>query len=84
MSRLLPLHARYRDVDNLEAIDFEKQVKVVHVKFIPERMKLANSIYTRALVDSDQLEWIELLPETKDSDPAQDDDDEGVTENPLG
>lgn len=47
-------------------------------------MKLANSIYTRALVDSDQLEWIELLPETKDSDPAQDDDDEGVTENPLG
>lgn len=72
-------------VDSLEAFDFEKQVKAVRVEFIPERTKLANGTYTRALVDSDQLEWIELSPETKDSDPAQDDDDdEGVTENPLG
>ena len=70
--------------DSLEAFDFEKQVKAVRVEFIPERTKLANGTYTRALVDSDQLEWIELSPETKDSDPAQDDDDEGVTENPLG
>ncbi|MCF2736982.1 HU family DNA-binding protein [Bacteroides caecigallinarum] len=70
-------------VDSLEAFDFEKQVKAVRVEFIPERTKLANGTYTRALVDSDQLEWIELSPETKDSDPAQDDDDEGVTENPL-
>ena len=71
-------------VDRLEAFDFEKQVKAVRVEFIPERTKLANGTYTRALVDSDQLEWIELSPDTKDSDPAQDDDDEGVTENPLG
>lgn len=72
-------------VDSLEAFDFEKQVKAVRVEFIPERTKLANGTYTRALVDSDQLEWIELSPDTKDSDPAQDDDDdEGVTENPLG
>lgn len=71
-------------VDSLEDFDFEKQVKAVRVEFIPERTKLANGTYTRALVDSDQLEWIELSPETKDSDPAQDDDDEGVTENPLG
>ena len=71
-------------VDSLEAFDFEKQVKAVRVEFIPERTKLANGTYTRALVDSDQLEWIELSPETKDSDPAQDDDDEDVTENPLG
>ena len=71
-------------VDSLEAFDFEKQVKAVRVEFIPERTKLANGTYTRALVDSDQLEWIELSPETKDSDPAVDDDDEGVTEDPLG
>ena len=70
-------------VDSLEAFDFEKQVKAVRVEFIPERTKLANGTYTRALVDSDQLEWIELSPDTKDNDPAQDDDDEGVTENPL-
>lgn len=71
-------------VDSLEAFDFEKQVKAVRVEFIPERTKLANGTYTRALVDSDQLEWIELSPDTKDSDPAQDDDDdEGVTEDPL-
>ncbi len=71
-------------VDSLEAFDFEKQVKAVRVEFIPERTRLANGTYTRALVDSDQLEWIELSPDTEDSDPAQDDDDEGVTENPLG
>ena len=71
-------------VDSLEAFDFEKQVKAVRVEFIPERTKLANGTYTRALVDSDQLEWIELSPDTKDSNPAQDDDDdEGVTEDPL-
>ena len=71
-------------VNSLEAFDFEKQVKAVRVEFIPERTKLANGTYTRALVDSDQLEWIELSPDTKDSDPAQDDDDdEGVTEDPL-
>lgn len=71
-------------VDSLEAFDFEKQVKAVRVEFIPERTKLANGTYTRALVDSDQLEWIELSPDTKDSDPAVDEDDEDVTENPLG
>lgn len=71
-------------VDSLEAFDFEKQVKAVRVEFIPERTRLANGTYTRALVDSDQLEWIELSPDTQDSDPAQDEDDEDVTENPLG
>ena len=71
-------------VDTLEAFDFEKQVKAVRVEFIPERTRLANGTYTRALVDSDQLEWIELSPDTEDSDPAQDEDDEDVTENPLG
>ena len=71
-------------VENLEDFDFEKQVKAVRVEFVPERTRLANGTYTRALVDSDQLEWIELSPDTQDSDPAQDEDDEDVTENPLG
>ena len=71
-------------VDSLEDFDFEKQVKAVRVEFIPERTRLANGTYTHALVDSDQLEWIELSPDTEDSDPAQDEDDEDVTENPLG
>ena len=71
-------------VEDLEDFDFEKQVKAVRVEFIPERTRLANGTYTRALVDSDQLEWVELSPDTQDSDPAQDEDDEDVTENPLG
>ena len=71
-------------VEDLEDFDFEKQVKAVRVGFIPERTRLANGTYTRALVDSDQLEWIELSPDTQDSDPVQDEDDEDVTENPLG
>ena len=71
-------------VEDLEDFDFEKQVKAVRVEFIPERTRLANGTYTRALVDSDQLEWIELSPDTQDSDPAQDEDDENVTENTLG
>nr|DAY60485.1 MAG TPA: hypothetical protein [Caudoviricetes sp.] len=33
-------------------------------------------------MDSNQLEWIELSLDTKDSDPVQDDED--VTENPRG
>ena len=47
-------------VEDLKDFDFEKQVKAVRVEFIPERTRLANGTYTRALVDSDQLEWIEF------------------------
>lgn len=47
-------------VENLEDFDFEKQVKTARVEFIPERTHLANGTYTRALVDSDQLVWIEI------------------------
>lgn len=39
--------------------------------------QIGNGTYTRTLVDIDQLEWIELSPDTEDSDQAQDDDDEG-------
>lgn len=73
-------------VEDLEDFDFEKQVKAVRVEFIPERTRLANGTYTRALVDSDQLEWIELSPDTQDSDPAQDEDDipESGSPDPMG
>lgn len=33
---------------------------------------IAGVMHTRALVDSDELEWIELSPETEDQDPAGD------------
>lgn len=71
-------------VANLDDFDFEKQVKAVRVEFIPEREKTASGTYTRALVDSDDLEWIELSPDTKDDDPAQGGGDDGQDENPLG
>lgn len=58
-------------VKDLKDFNFEKQVKAVHVEFLPEREKISSGVYTRALVDSDELEWIELSPETKDDDPVQ-------------
>lgn len=59
-------------VKDLKDFDFQKQVKAVHVEFTPERVKLSGGgTYTRALVDSDALEWIELSPETEDQDPSQ-------------
>lgn len=69
-------------VKSLNDFDFETQVKAVRVEFIPERSKLSNGTYTRALVDSDDLEWIELSSDTKDDDPAQGDGD--LSDNPLG
>lgn len=48
----------------------KKQVKAVCIEFIPERTKTASGTYTRTLVDSDELEWIELSPETKDTTPG--------------
>ena len=44
----------------------------MRVEFVPERTRLSSGAYTRALVDSDELEWIELSPETEDQDPAGD------------
>lgn len=67
-------HFRYtldtRGVADPKDFDFRKQVKAVRVQFSPEREKSASGSITRALVDSDSLEWIELSPETKDEDPA--------------
>ena len=58
-------------VKNLEDFDFQKQVKAVRVEFTPERTRLANGTYTRALVDSDQLEWIELPSDTEETEPEE-------------
>lgn len=74
-----------KGVKDLNDFNFEKQVQAVRVQFVPERTKLSSGAYTRALVDSDELEWIELSPETKDALP----DDGGGSgddqnENPLG
>lgn len=72
-------------VKSLDDFDFQKQVKAVRIEFIPERSKLSNGTYTRALEDSDELEWIELSPETKDSTPGGEDGGDGdLEENPLG
>ena len=72
-------------VKSLDDFDFQKQVKAVRVEFIPERTKLSGGTYTRALVDSDELEWIELSPETKDTTPGGEDGSDGdLEENPLG
>ena len=61
-----------RGVKNLDDFNFDKQVQAVRVEFVPERTRLSSGAYTRALVDSDELEWIELSPETEDQDPAGD------------
>ena len=66
-----------KQVKAVEDFDFQKQVKAVRVEFIPERTRTASGTYTRALVDSDQLEWIELAPNTEEQDPAGGEVEEG-------
>ena len=76
-----------KGVKDLADFNFDKQVQAVRVQFVPERSKTSNGAYPRALVDSDQLEWIELSPDAKDQDPAQggsDGPDGNIEENPLG
>ena len=75
---------------DLADFDFDKQVQAVRVQFTPERERLSNKTYTRALVDSDDLEWIELSADAKDDDPAQGGGNTGGSgngedgDNPLG
>ena len=77
-------------VKDLKDFNFEKQVKAVRVEFTPEREKSSSGTYTRVLVDSDSLEWIELSADAKDSDPAQGGGSTGGSgngedgDNPLG
>ena len=72
-----------KGVKDLKDFNFEKQVQAVRVQFVPERSKQSNGAYTRALVDSEQLEWIELSPDAKDQDPSQGGDGD-LSDNPLG
>ena len=73
-----------KGVKDLNDFDFQKQVQAVRVEFIPERTRMSNGTYTRALVDSDELEWIELSPETEDSLPDGGGDGGGIEDDPLG
>ncbi|MEG1562429.1 MAG: DNA-binding protein [Bacteroides sp.] len=71
-----------KGVKELKDFDFAKQVQAVHVQFVPERSKSTlGGGYTRALVDNDALEWIELSSDTKDEDPAP---GGGSEETPFG
>ena len=69
-------------VADLKDFDFQKQVKAVRVEFTPDREKTSSGTYTRALVDSGTLEWIELPSDTVDDSPSG--GDGGIEENPLG
>lgn len=72
-----------KGVKDLKDFNFEKQVQAVHVQFVPERTRTSGGNYTRALVDSDQLEWIELSADTKDQDPTEGDDGSGDIDDPT-
>lgn len=56
-------------VKDLKDFNFDKQVKAVRVEFTPERERTSSGAYTRALVDSDDLEWIELPASAEDTMP---------------
>lgn len=74
-----------KGVKSLADFNFEKQAQAVRVEFVPDRTRTSGGTYTRALVDSEQLEWIELSPDTKDQDPAPGGGSDGdENENPLG
>lgn len=73
-----------KGVKDLKDFNFEKQVQAVRVEFVPERTKTGSGTYTRALVDSDELEWIELSPDTEDQNPSGAGSDGDLNENPLG
>ncbi len=64
-------HFRYtldsKGVKDPEDFDFNKQVRAVRVLFTPEKERLLDNTYSRALVDSDNLEWIELAADSKDA-----------------
>ena len=72
-----------RGVKDLKEFDFEKQVQAVRIEFVPDRTRTSNGTYTRALVDSDQLEWIELSADTKDQDPTEVDGGSGDIDDPT-
>lgn len=59
-----------KGVKDVKDFNFEKQVQAVRVQFIPERTRTSGGAYTRALVDTEQLEWIELPATAEDTTPG--------------
>ncbi|MBQ8191071.1 MAG: DNA-binding protein [Bacteroidaceae bacterium] len=67
-----------KGVKTLEEFDFQKQVQAIRVEFVPERAKIPSAKnYTRALVDTDEVEWIELSESAEDTTPMPDDGSAG-------
>lgn len=55
----------------------------MRVQFIPERTRTSGYTYTRALVDTEQLEWIGLPTTAEDTTPAGEGGIDGeLEENP--
>ncbi len=73
-----------KGVKNLEDFDFKKQVQAVRVQFVPERSRTGGGAYTRALVDTEQLEWIELPATAEDDTPGGGGSDGDSEVPPLG
>ena len=74
-----------KGVKDVKDFNFEKQVQAVRVQFIPERTRTSGGAYTRALVDTEQLEWIELPATAEDTTPGGGGGNDGDQEvNPLG
>lgn len=73
-----------KGVKDLKDFNFEKQTQAVRIEFVPDRTRTSGGTYTRALVDSEQLEWIELSADAKDQDPAQGGSDGDELDHPLG
>ena len=74
-----------KGVKDVKDFNFEKQVQAVRVQFIPERTRTGSGAYTRALVDTEQLEWIELPATAEDTTPGGGGGNDGDQEvNPLG
>ena len=65
-------------MSSCQEFDFQKQVQAIRVEFVPERAKIPSAKnYTRALVDTDEVEWIELSESAEDTTPVPDDGSAG-------
>ena len=74
-----------KGVKDIKDFSFEKQVQAVRVQFIPERTRTGGGAYTRALVDAEPLERIELPAAAEASTPGSGSGSDGdFEENPLG
>lgn len=73
-----------KDLSKISTVS-NSDVQAVRVQFIPERTRTSGGAYTRALVDTEQLEWIELPATAEDTTPGGGGGNDGDQEvNPLG